>query len=196
MSEAPPRAASKLRLFVAATIPQGELERVAAATTALRERLTGARWTGISNQHVTLKFLGSTEEGRLREVASCVAQAAAGSTRSEIVVGGLGAFPTPRRARVLWAGIDDPAGLLARLAASLDILLEPLGWAPEQRAFTAHLTLARFKSPRPLGDLPDLQPGPPIPVDDVVLFRSRLHPKGARYEILERFPIGAPGALD
>ena len=95
-------------------------------------------------------------------------------------------------------GLDDPSGLLTGLAADFDRGLGPLGYEPEKRAFTPHLTLARFKSPSPLPEdatlvADELQP---FTVDRVTLWRSRLHPAGARYEEVEVFKLGVKEVAD
>ncbi|HEX2195346.1 MAG TPA: RNA 2',3'-cyclic phosphodiesterase [Actinomycetota bacterium] len=175
----------KLRLFTAVRVPHAQLEWLDAAVGSLKD-LPGARWTTLDNQHVTLNFLGWVEASLLPRVAAAV-DATAGRHRSAgVSLGPLGAFPRERRARVVWAGLDDPSGLLADLARDLGERLRPLGYEPEQRAFTPHLTLARLETPRSVeGRLPVL-PKPPgsFTVDRVTLFRSRLSPAGARYEVL------------
>ena len=182
----------RLRLFVAATVPPDLLEGLAAATRSLRDRWSSARWTEPANQHVTLKFLGPTPADRLDAVRSVIEMVARGSTGGTLRLGGLGAFPTTSRARVLWASVQDPADTLAGVADDLARAFEPLGYAAESRPFRAHLTLARFRVPQRLGELPQLGDGEPFDVDAVHLFRSRLHPKGARYEVLGSFSLGAP----
>lgn len=161
----------------------------------VRRQLQGGRWIPVENQHLTLKFLGATPADRLRSVADICARVASARRPSPIALEGAGAFPSRRRVRVLWIGIADPGRLLSALASDLDAGFEPLGYAPETRAFTPHLTLARFDPPARLGSLPTLDLGvlPPFEVDGVELYRSRLSPKGARYEMMERFPLAQPG---
>lgn len=82
---------------------------------------------------------------------------------------------------------------MSGLAADLDKTLEPLGYAAEARGVTPHLTLARFRIPVPLkGGLPEVDTTglDVFPVEEIHLFRSHLSPKGARYEVLETFPLG------
>lgn len=184
--------APSLRLFVAASLPDEHLAWVGEQVAAIRDAWPGARWIPLENQHVTVKFLGSTAEGKLTEVASRCGEAAAAHGPAPIGLARLGVFPSPKRARVLWIGLEDPAGLLTSLAGALDDRLAPLGIEPERRAFSAHLTVARFKVPNPVGALPSLS-GPPGPfsLTEIGLWRSHLSPKGARYERLRSFQLGA-----
>jgi len=103
---------------------------------------------------------------------------------------GLGALPNENRSRVLWAGLSDPEGRAAALAASLDEALSP-EFAPEKRAFTPHLTVARFRPQVAVGEaLAGLEvTSRPFPVDRVVLYRSHLGRPAPRYERLEEFPL-------
>lgn len=181
----------KIRLFVAATVPEDRLRALSADTAELRSALAQGRWTEVENQHVTLKFLGSVPEVRLAAIQEVGRTAAASHQVATVSLAGLGAFPNTRRARVLWAGMHDEAGVLGGIATDLDRGFEPLGFTPEARAFTPHLTLARFKTPRPLPELPALHPSTQasFPIADIVLFRSHLSPRGARYEPLDRFEL-------
>lgn len=189
-------AVERIRLFVAVSLPQAVLESVDAAVEPLRTKLKNARWTAPENQHLTLKFLGWTPSDRLDEVARISGMVASGHEPTSISLTKLGAFPSERRVRVLWMGIDDPSGLLVRLAADLDGAFEPLGFAAEGRAYTPHLTLARFKLPVPMkSGFPELSAPPhePIVIDELELFRSHLSPRGARYEVVRSFPLGSVG---
>lgn len=179
-----------LRLFVAAAVPGDQLEWLERETRPLRNLFEAVRWTGSDNQHVTLKFLGSTTPALVDDVAARCSSVAREVRPSDIRLGSLGAFPSPRRARVLWVGLEDPAETLAGLAGRLDAALEPLGWAAEKRTFSAHLTLGRFKVPQRLGPLPPLRTPPAaFPLTQFGLWRSRLSPQGARYDVLESFPL-------
>ncbi len=121
--------AARLRLFVAVSVPRPQLEALDAAVAGFRDDLHGARWAPLDNQHVTLKFLGSTPAELFADVAQAVQSSAESHSPSDVALGALGAFPSDRRARVLWAGIDDPGSLLTSLAATLDREMEPLATA-------------------------------------------------------------------
>jgi RNA 2',3'-cyclic 3'-phosphodiesterase len=180
-----------MRLFVAVDVPTDLKDHLEAEVVeVLRPRLPGARFTRPEGRHLTLKFLGQVPDDRVGEIASALREAAARHVSFEAAFDRIGGFPNLRRPRVLWVGIGPGAEPMARLAADVDRALAALGFEAEQRPFHAHLTLARFKTPRPVGDLPPLEvPDEGFAVDEVVLFRSDLHPKGARYTALERLPL-------
>ncbi len=180
----------RVRLFVAVDVPDAMQAIADQAVSPLRERFPEGRWTNPESRHVTLKFLGWTPAHAVDAVGEVVGAVGRSHGSGQVSLGRIGGFPTLRRARVLWIGLDDPAGLLARLAGDLDRALEPLGYVPEARAFTPHLTLARFKVPVRLGKgAPEVGAAEPFEVEEVHLYRSRLHPSGARYEVLESFPL-------
>jgi 2'-5' RNA ligase len=181
--------AKPLRLFLAVEVPEPVRRQVAGAVDNLRERIPRARWVPIENQHVTVKFLGSTWPRLVGRVTEVIARVAAEAEPFETRVDGLGAFPSERRARVLWAGLEDPGDAMTRLAAALDEGLAP-EFAREKRAFTAHLTLARFEPPSALEGLDGGLRTEPFRVDRLVLFRSHLRRPAPVYEPLERFPLG------
>ncbi len=108
-----------LRLFVAFEVPEAQKDSVQKAIASVA--VPGARWTSRESWHVTLKFLGATAEERLAEVTGVVEQAASTSQPARTSLQDLGAFPSFRRARVLWVGLDDPGGVLAaRTGAGTD----------------------------------------------------------------------------
>ena len=190
----------KLRLFVAFDVPRPLLERIAEAAAPLQARLPAARWTPIDNQHVTLKFFGWVPPEGLEGVAAACAEVAARHPAGAFSTSGFGVFPGPRRARVLWVGLEDRDGILGPLVEDLEAAMEHLGFERENRRFTPHLTLARFKTPQRI-ELDLLGQGPPpgrFDLHDLVLYRSHLSPKGPRYEALETFSLrptgGGPGA--
>jgi 2'-5' RNA ligase len=184
--------ARSLRLFVAVDVPDEVRELVRQAVAPLRERFPRARWVPPQNQHVTVKFLGATWPRLVEPVKRAIAQVAAGQAPFRTRVSGLGAFPSARRARVLWASLEDPEGRLAAIAQALDAALAA-DFRPETRPFTAHLTVARFEPTVPLEDLAEIAlDTPSFTVEAIVLYRSHLRRPAPVYEPLEIFPLG-PG---
>ncbi len=185
--------AKPLRLFVAADIPPEHARAIEETVAPWRDRLPGGRWDPSEKWHVTLKFLGRTWP-RLLPWVRDVCREAAGTVRPfEVSLAGLGVFPSPSRARVLWVGVEDPAGGLARLAGEVEGRLAK-EFPPEKRRFTAHLTVARFREPVRAREHADelaaaRVAASPFAVDRIVLYRSHLSPRGSRYEALEAFPL-------
>jgi 2'-5' RNA ligase len=180
-----------VRLFVAVDVPD-ELKAAIESDVVdpLRAELPGPRWTRPESRHLTLAFLGEVAEERVDAIADAVRNAAASRACFEAAFETIGGFPNLRRPRVLWIGLGTGAEPTAGLATSVQEGLVPLGFEPEHRPFRSHLTLARCNPPRPLGELPSVAvPAERFPVRHAVLFRSQLHPKGARYTALERFPL-------
>ncbi len=180
------------RAFVAVRPPEGVLdaieERVGeplASSTLVLRRERRPQW------HFTLVFLGAV--ARLQPVKDAVRTAAAACPPFSLQVGGAGAFPNDRRARVVWLGGAEGAAEVVALNAGLWKALAPLGYPPEERPYHPHLTVARVKEPGPAGPLleaigPDAV-GPAWTVDEVVLYESRTSSSGAAYIELGRFPL-------
>jgi RNA 2',3'-cyclic 3'-phosphodiesterase len=182
--------AKALRLFAAVEIPEEIRGTLAEAVTPVRERFPKARWVPIQNQHVTVRFLGSTYPRLVDWVTGSISSVAGRHAPFPTRVEGLGAFPNGRRARVLWAGLHDAEGRLAGLAAALDEALAR-EFAPEKRAFTPHLTVARFDPPAPLEPLQVAFESEPFEIERIVLFRSHLRRPAPVYEPLGIFPLGS-----
>lgn len=187
---------SEIRAFVAANLDSG----LKAALARVQDRLKATRadvgWVRPENLHLTLKFLGQVEEGRLGVIGEAIAVAATGCGPIRLVFEGLGAFPSPRAARVVWIGLSHGAEALAKLQTRIETGLESLGFAREERPFTAHLTLGRVRSPAHREQLASALTGAPtetlgeMALDRIELMKSDLHVAGARYSILQSFSLG------
>lgn len=188
------------RLFVALEPPDAVRRRLAAIAVELRRGAGRAadevRWVPPENVHLTLQFLGAVPEARLPDVEAALLAAAAAARSLSLEVKGAGGFPNARRPRVLWAGLAGDLAALAALAADVGRRLAPLGFPPEDRPFSAHLTLGRARegrgSPGLAGALAHAgeAAGAPWRATELVLFESFLSPKGPRYEPLLRAPLG------
>lgn len=148
-----------------------------------------------ANAHVTLAFLGDLAAEKVPAVRAALAEACRGEAPFVARVRGLGAFPPKGAPRVVWAGMEG-ADALARIAARLAPRLSALGLPVESRAFTAHVTLARSRSPRGAeavrrfvedGRARDLGE---TAVREVVLMESRLSPQGPTYLPVAHVPLG------
>jgi RNA 2',3'-cyclic 3'-phosphodiesterase len=185
--------AKPLRLFVAVDVPADVRSALARAVAPFRDRIPGARWTGDAGWHVTLKFLGATWPRLVEWVQQAVASAASSSAPFSTALTDVGVFPSPTRARVVWAGLSDPEGRFGQMVKLLDQLLGE-HFDAENRAFVPHLTLARLTPPRRISEFaPDLVgtavPSEPFQIDRLVLYRSHMSPRGATYEPLVEAPL-------
>ncbi len=180
-----------LRLFVAIEVPEEARRAVEGAVEPWRSRFPRARWAPKENWHVTLKFLGSTWPRLVEWVHEQIASVAADHAPFETQIAELGSFPSARRARVLWAGLDDSAGRAAELALALDHAFAR-EFKPENRAFRPHLTVARSEPPLavPVEFAATVVAGRPFAVEALTLFRSHLQRPAPRYEELAVFPLG------
>lgn len=179
-----------MRLFLAVEVPEAVVEAVASAIERWRAVLPNVRWVPPENWHITLKFLGATaaEQGPwLKETVRNVV-----STHRHVTVDlrGLGAFPSVERARVLWAGVNDPSSGLAALASDLDVGLAPV-FRKEARRFHPHLTVARSEPPvrLPMDYASTSLTTQSFSVEEVVLYRSHLTDGATSYERLRAFAL-------
>jgi 2'-5' RNA ligase len=154
------------------------------------------RWVRPEGIHLTLVFLGDIAVEQVDPVAEALAEACAGHGPFTVSIAGVGCFPNVRRPRVVWVGVAEPSGELARLQREIEQALVPLGFAPEGRDFHPHLTLGRVKGGgRPareaLGayvDRAKVRIGE-MEVEAVHLMRSDLRPSGAVYTELAVVPL-------
>ena len=139
-----------MRLFVALEIPAEVRDGFAALITELRAADSSfsknrARWVRPENLHVTLKFIGHVDAGRLDAIRAALEEVRLDSP-VELRFRGLGFFPNGKRPRVFWAGIEASPNL-APLAVEIEARLSKVGISGETREFAPHLTLARFDPP-------------------------------------------------
>ncbi len=184
------------RLFVAVKLAPDVADRICRAQAELAPLLNDIRWIKRESLHLTLKFLGHVDDGRIGAIQTAVEAAVAPLPRFDVSCRGLGAFPDIRRPRVFWAGLD--GGALPTLADATEAALEPLGFPREQRAFKPHLTIGRWREGARGGDalrrVVDEWRGRDFgafAVDEAILFQSTLRRDGAVYTALKSFPLRA-----
>jgi 2'-5' RNA ligase len=183
----------RIRSFVAVDI--GSEVRAALQTISRELARAGAdaRWIRPEGMHATLKFLGSVESMQLDAVRSAVERIAGRHDAMRMSARGLGGFPSLRRPRVLWCGLECDG--LAELAADIDSELARLGFESEKRPFSAHITLARVKSDRGLAPLlraieqHRADEFGAVDIDAVTIYRSTLRRDGAVYDALWTIPL-------
>ncbi len=184
-----------VRCFVAVAVEGQAAGALLACQSELKACGAGVRWTAPEQMHLTLKFLGEVPPAMVTAARAALAPVCAQAAPFTLTLAGLGAFPNPARAQVVWAGVTDGREALTRLAAAVEAALVPAGMPREMRPFRPHLTLGRVRE----GGLT-----PPLVqrltagagysfgstrVDEVIFMHSRLTPRGPIYTPLAIFAL-------
>jgi RNA 2',3'-cyclic 3'-phosphodiesterase len=188
-----------LRAFIAVEIPAGIQNAIAHSTASLKNALPKSlvRWVAPQNVHLTLKFLGDVSPATLEHLAEALKVEAASHGMFSMSVHGLGAFPNPRRARVIWIGLEAPHALEA-LRRGVEAAAAQLGYATEERPFSPHLTIGRVGQNASASDLQRIRTAfeatrvgmlGMLRVEAVHIFKSDLQPGGSVYTHLYALPF-------
>lgn len=179
-----------IRAFIAIDLPKPIQDRLADILEQVRTPDTKAvRWVPAQNIHLTIKFLGDVSPSNLDLLRNLLKVEVSRFRPFEICVGNLGAFPSVRRPRVIWVGVEAPP-TLAALQRAIETETVRLGYAVEDRPFSPHLTLGRVAhnaTPDDVRKVADILVGLKVGelgraiIDSVRLFRSDLQPGGAIY---------------
>ena len=181
----------QVRSFIAIELP----DELKAGLIQLQARLKlgeqpWVKWVDPNSIHLTLKFLGSIAVDKIGKITRAVEEATEGISPFCLEVKELGVFPNLRRVQVVWVGISGEVDKLGQLQKHIESNLVPLGFAPESRPFTPHLTLARLRSQVSLDERQrfgrliantKFETTYTIGVDTISLMRSQLTREGAIY---------------
>lgn len=176
----------RARLFVALDLPAAARDALTEwQAEALAGRDAELRAVAPEALHITLAFIGSRPEGEIEAIGEALADAAGGLVAPRLEPKGVNPIP-PRRPRLFAVDLADPDGAATALQAKVSEALEGGGfYKPEERPFWPHVTVARVKKGAHVRRAPSPPPAAePFVAREVVLYRSRLHPHGARYEPL------------
>lgn len=131
---------------MAIPLPDDVREALHAAAAPMREAAeTGVTWTPAERLHLTVKFLGDTEESLIAPLQDALQSAAASHVDVPLAIRGAGAFPTLRRPRVVWVGVE-ASPRLELLYHDIEEACGRLGIPSEGRPFRPHVTLGRVKA--------------------------------------------------
>jgi 2'-5' RNA ligase len=180
------------RLFLGIELPDTYRQSLKPLIKSLSE-LTDAsvNWSKPGTWHLTLKFLGETDEAHIPSIKATLA--AVYFTAFTLRAGGAGAFPETRRPKVLWLGLTEGGEQAATLAESIENALAALDIPREKKPFRPHLTLGRVRKPAPgdwspVLDAAAAHPWPPFTATRFTLWQSTLTPEGAIHTALAEFP--------
>jgi 2'-5' RNA ligase len=185
-----------VRSFVSLPLPDEIRANIFVATQELARQLPDVKWSRKpENLHVTLKFLGQVADERLEALGTALGQAVGGVPCFRVELRRMGAFPSARRASVLWAWVDDVERGLNPLMEAIEATSERLGFPREQRQFTAHVTVGRSKrggvdARRALDGFADREFGA-MRVEEVHIYESRLGGEGSTYVLRSRAALAS-----
>lgn len=183
-----------MRSFIAIELPGEVKASLAEIQQSLKKSGADIRWVKTDNIHLTLKFLGDIEEKSIPGIVQALKGACRNHKVFSIDISGIGSFPVKKSPRVLWSGISDN-GELMQLQAEIDETMASLGFDPERRTFSPHLTIGRFRSSRGRGALLDKielikhDSFGLFDVRSIYLIKSDLKPSGAVYSRIGEFPL-------
>ena len=187
-----------MRLFVAIELDHAVKRVMLKTIDRLAEFRKTVRWVRESQMHLTMKFLGDVPDEQVSEVSDACARVASACESFEMVVDRCGCFPAGGGVRVIWCGSQSESPAIVACAGRLDAACGDLGFEPESRPFSAHMTVGRVREDRTNGRLRDavqrLQPGSATQsVKEMTLFQSTLSPQGPTHTALGRFPFSGTG---
>jgi 2'-5' RNA ligase len=188
-----------LRSFIAIELPAEIQAAIASSTAGLQKALPKplVRWVASKNLHLTLKFLGDVSPANLERLAEALKVESVRQEKFSLSVGGLGAFPTPRRPRVIWIGLEAPA-MLTAVQRAVESVSSRMGYPTEERPFSPHLTIGRVGQDVSAADLKrvcaaiegaTVGPLGTVSVDAIHIFKSDLQPGGSVYTHLYAMPL-------
>ena len=192
----------QVRSFIAIELPAEVKSGLAQLQVQLKTgKQPAVKWVDPYSIHLTLKFLGNISLDKVSEITKVIEVSAQGTPPFHLEVKNLGAFPNLRRVRVVWVGLNGEVARLSQLQQRLESNLTPLGFAPESRTFTPHLTLARIReqaSPEEQQNFGQLIASTTFEavyafnVDSINLMRSQLTREGAIYSRLSSIKLKEP----
>lgn len=186
-----------MRLFIAIELDDAARRNLAAVQSRLAafDPRRDVRWAAQHQLHLTLRFMGEVADENVTRLSRAMDEAAAAAAPFAMRGGVAGCFPAGGPVRIVWAGIDEPTGALAALAAAVERKAVELGWPPDTRPFHAHVTLGRVNFDRSRGDLRRGLVSPAAAewtqsVGRLVVMASRLQRGGSQYSVVSTHDFG------
>ncbi len=178
-----------MRLFVGIPLPDHVKDAVYGEIQRWQARVNGIKFVERENLHITLKFIGEVDDGRAKNIAAALRSVEA--RQFDVEVRGIGAFPNPARARVIWAGVGKGFEEIVALSREIDEILAKEGVPRESKEFHPHVTMGRVKRFDPeiariISAGRDRKFGT-FRFERFVLFRSTLTRSGPIYDVVERY---------
>lgn len=186
---------TSVRAFIAIPLPADLKAKLSTVQQQFRVIPSEATWVREVEFHITLKFLGEVEVAQIEPITSCLRAAVHSCAPFSLTFCGVGVFPHEHSPKVLWVGVAEETGRLRRLQREVEQRLTHIGFPQEDRAFAAHLTLARLKRVSQRGKFLECLKEHRdtifghMDVHHIELLESQLHPAGARYSTVKVIPL-------
>ncbi len=177
-----------IRTFISIDVPVTEELR---SVLESLKKIDGVRVTPENQSHLTLKFLGDTDEKKVEKLCSALKESLAGNGSFDVVIQGAGAFPNERNPRVVWLGVKDPERLI-ELTDAVDSTVKELNIKADDKMFSPHLTLGRINGRCDLKEFFKENGGKvfgSFRCDHVDVMKSVLTPKGAIHSVISRIEL-------
>jgi 2'-5' RNA ligase len=193
---------ARIRIFIAVDIGDAIRKRTTAFQEKLSSSASGVKWVDPKSMHLTLLFLGEVETLEIVSICRIVKEKASEIPPFMLEVAGLGAFPTPRRPKILWLGVRQGASELGQIHDALEEPLLELGcYRREDRAYTPHLTLGRLSQEEggewgPIFAKHADWHGGAAEVSEVLVMSSELRREGPVYSVMGRAKLKGAAARD
>lgn len=184
-----------LRCFIALEIPETIRRSIDDTIAVLKKSGAEVKWVSCQNIHLTLQFLGETEEALVPKVKDALDKILSPYIPFYITIAGIGCFPDRKRPRVIWVGVEESLPL-TNLYKDIADTLEGFGYKQEKRAFSPHITIGRVKSNRNMRELlmrlDEIRAArfSDFEVLNITLMKSELKPSGPTYYSLAEIPFG------
>ncbi|MFQ6010208.1 MAG: RNA 2',3'-cyclic phosphodiesterase [Candidatus Aenigmatarchaeota archaeon] len=185
-----------MRLFIAVKTPKEIRSKIAQIQEKFEELDIDIKLVEPENLHFNLKFIGEYAEEKLPNLKKALDNICSQFSAFDSHIAGIGSFPSPTYIRVIWLGMEEGSQAFSAIAEALDMGLEGLGIAKNDKKFTPHLTLGRVRSGKGreelislLRDLKNTDIGT-FRVDKIILFESKLGKKGPVYTEVHSVKLG------
>jgi len=184
-----------IRSFISIELPEGIRRSIADLIAELRKTGAGVAWVPAEKVHLTLKFLGNTDASMIPAMKEQFSKKLSHYNVFCIKIVGVGCFPSERRPRVLWVGVENSDDL-RRIRKDLDTEVAGFGFASENRPFSPHLTIGRVRSQKGIAEMlkriSEFRTADfgVVEVKGIHIMKSELKPAGAEHTSIAELPIG------
>jgi len=184
-----------IRCFISVKLPDDVRRSMADLIAELKKAGPDVSWVPAGNIHLTLKFLGNTNDSLIPMIKERITKKLSHYNAFYIKIVGVGCFPSEKRPRVLWIGIER-SDLLNSIQKDMEAEVEELGFAPEDRPFSPHLTFGRVRSQKGIAEMlrrfTEFRTADfgLVEVKSIHIMKSDLKPTGAEHTSIAEIPIG------